>query len=169
MYSNQELIADDELNSKTTLSQRRKGIMGLYLFVCVLVVVISSTYYIRLSRQLEEHAHQRVQMTFELIFDDIRSQTSLLEPKIERFAQISLTSSLYITQLIQNQATGKQAGGKLRKLLSIMNSIAHESQDFGTQIEAAEILVYDRHRQLLSVYRREKQGTHHRALSSDCI
>jgi len=144
---------------KSHMSRRRKVLLGIYLLACVLVVVISSTYYVRLSRQMKEHAHERVQMTFELILDDVRNRASFLEPKIEYFVRTSLASSLYVVQLIQTQAGGEQTAWELRRILAAMNSIAYESRKFAPQIAATEILVYDRHRRLLSLYRHQEQET----------
>ena len=128
----------------------------LYMLTFILVLIILSVYYFRLSRQIEEHSHKQVGMAFELILDDLKKRSDELKPTLRQFARTSLAGPLYMTQLIQQQIKQQQQTvtvQEVRKLMQYLNSAAHEIRKLGQELAASEILVYDAERKLTAFYR----------------
>jgi methyl-accepting chemotaxis protein len=123
---------------------------------CVLLVVLtavstSATYYILLKQDKQQESQQRIQIAFDLIFDDLAQQHQFYVRQMEEFINNNsvLEWSLF---------TYKTEPAKLSEPLFIVSYLAPfagKLKDFSDVIGARQLALYAADQRLLAVYRRD--------------
>ena len=136
---------------------RKRELHYLYILIFALVLGILSVYYYRFSRQIEEHSAQQLNMTFELILDDLKKRADELTVRLEQFARNSLAGPIYLTQLIRQEIKQQAYQGtikEVRRLTPYLSLVVHEIRKLGRELAADSILVYNSEGSLLTVYKK---------------
>ncbi len=146
------------------MSLRRKILLLISFLTFLIILAMSGTYYYLFTRQIEDRSRSQVALAFELVFDDLESRSRDISAKIDRFIRSALTGTMYVSQLLRDQYREKEKEltvRDVRKMMTPLGSLANNLSQFGDLIDAAEILLYDKGRNLLAVYQR--QGEEHLA------
>jgi len=143
-------------DKKMTL--KRKILFRIYSLTFLIILAMSVTYYYLFTKDIRERSHQNVTKTFNLIMDDLSTKTNTIAPKVDGFVQTSLTSPMYTLQMVQTQQEPSEQESPVwyvKKVMTYLHTIASRMSEFGTLVEATEILVYGDQRNLLAAYRHE--------------
>ena len=142
------------------MTLKRKILFRIYVFTFLIILAMSGTYYYIFTRDIRERSYQNVTMAFNLIFDDLRTQVDDAVSKVDHFVQTALLNPMYVIQMFQSQQNASEqeiSVWYVKKMMTYLSSIATGVHEFGTLIDATEILVYDQQRHLLAVYQHEGQ------------
>lgn len=137
------------------MSLKQKILTLILLLTFLIILAMSVTYYNLFNKQIKDHSHTQVVTAFELVIDDLQNQSYETTAQIERFVQTSLTGPLYVLQLRQEQSAQADQALTVRDVRSLMphiSTLTNEIHKFGDLIGAAEVLVYNKHQQLLAAY-----------------
>lgn len=140
------------------MTLRKKILFLIYVLTFLIILAMSGTYYVLFTRQIAEHSHNQVINAFTLIFDDIETRVQNITAKFEQFISTSLSGSIYMIQLLENQYAqlGKETWDTrdVRKIMPHVSTIVNEIRRFHNLVDATEILMYDKNRQLMAIYRK---------------
>ncbi len=141
------------------MTLKRKILIRIYVLTLLIILAMSGTYYYLFTRDVRERSHQNVTMTFNLILDDLSTRVSNVSSKVDQFVQASLTKPLYTVQMLQSQREPSEQESSVwyvKRVMTYLHTIATRMREFGTLVEATEILVYGKQRNLLAAYRHEE-------------
>ena len=136
------------------MTLKRKILTRIYLLTFLIIIAMSVSYYLLFTNDVRKRSHQQVIMTFRLIADDLRSRVDTALPQISQFSDSALLSPMYMLRMLQQQSAASAQNNtvwNLTKKMTYLSGIALEMQEFGSLVDAQEILIYDHDRQLLAV------------------
>ncbi len=141
------------------MTLKRKILVLISLLTSLIILSMSWAYYAIFTRQVEVYSHKQISQAFGMVFDDFDTKMQDLSAKATRFSRSSLTSSLYLLQLYQEQYSELEnwTVKEVRKLMTYSSSITNETRKFGELIGASEIIVYDENSTLLAFYHQQKE------------
>jgi signal transduction histidine kinase len=142
------------------MTLKRKILVRIYILTFLIIVAMSVTYYYLFTNNIRKRSHQQVTMAYDLIFDDLHTLVNTVVPKINQFTKTSLSNPMYVIRMFQGQPeplTQTLSVWDITKMMTYLSDVASEMRRFGKLIEAREILIYDKQRDLLAAYRSENE------------
>ena len=140
------------------MTLRKKILLLIYVLTFLIILAMSGTYYVLFTRQIEEHSHNQVINAFTLIFDDIETRVQNITTKFEQFISTSLAGPIYMIQLLEDQYAQLEKKEwdvrDVRKIMPHASTIVNEIRRFHNLVDATEILIYDKNKQLMAIYRK---------------
>ncbi len=140
------------------MTLRRKILLLISILTLSIILAMSGTYYVLFIRQIEDRSRDQVTLAFEIVFDDLDTRSQDIAGKLDRFTRSSLSSPMYITQLVQEQYKNMDDAWNVRSVRKIMTplaTIANEINRFGILIGAADILIYNKDGHIQALYKQK--------------
>lgn len=143
------------------MTLRRKFLIRISSLTLATILAMSGTYYMLFTRHIRERSHQNVEMTFNLILDDLSTKVETVSSKIDAFIESSLAGPMYTIQLLQSQQDSSDQEAVLwsvKRRMTYLHILTTKMREFGTLVEASEILIYGNQGDLVATYYLESDG-----------
>ncbi|GAK51450.1 putative adenylate/guanylate cyclase [Candidatus Moduliflexus flocculans] len=140
------------------MSLRRKVLLRIYLLIMLMIVAMSVTYYYLFTRDIRERSQQSISTAMTMILDDFATKAHDIPIQINQFLENSVSKPLYTLQLIEqefDQTDKESLLWSVKKSMTYIDAIASRMRDFAGLVDAAEIVIYNKHGKLLTTYRNE--------------
>ncbi len=154
-----------------TINFKQKIIAIFFVFTLVIIVVTAVVHYSLLVKDIRELSQTQITSAFEMMFDGFGSQAKQTIPRIDRFIDESLVTSLHLldselgkySQTVQKQLTGSwndadpETWDYMKGYLLSAKKITDHIDQFVSELGILEYVVYDHERKVLAVARATEQ------------
>jgi len=135
------------------------SIQNKFLIACIFLVLLTATsmsvvYYLITRESKHRETRKRVQIAFDIIFDDYNNRARMYQERFQEFLQTTgvLDSTAYLYAQDHAQISSKTF------ITANLGMLAEGLKEFGDVISANEIALYGADKRLLAIYQSRDQG-----------
>ncbi len=141
----------------------QKILAGFFLLILASIILVSGMYYALFRNDIEQFAHQQIEIAFEMLFDRIRTQIADSIPRIESFVEDTIRGNLNVVYAVQehydfsHNMDESKLWRNFPNLLSRYRNVVSAVDTFAPLLGINELLIYDKHQKIMLAYRQTSQ------------